>query len=30
VLWLHALLERLARSPLHTDIDPFGPLFAED
>ena len=30
VLWLHALLERLARSPLHTEIDPFGPLFAED
>jgi len=30
VLWLHALLERLARSPLHSEIDPFGPLFAED
>jgi hypothetical protein len=30
VVWLHLLLERLARSPLHEDVDPFGPLFSED
>lgn len=28
VLWLHVLIAELERSPLHRDLDPFGPLFA--
>lgn len=28
VLWIHVLIAELERSPLHRDLDPFGPLFA--
>lgn len=27
VLWIHVLITELERSPLHHDLDPFGPLF---
>lgn len=30
VVWLDLLLAALASSPLHRDVDPFGPLFAAD
>ena len=30
VLWIHTLLAALEQSPLHGEVDPFGPLFAAD
>ena len=27
VLWLHLILGELEKSPLYSDVDPFGPLF---
>lgn len=30
VLWIHTLLAALEQSPLHGEVDPFGPLFASD
>lgn len=30
VVWIHTLLAALEQSPLHGEVDPFGPLFAAD